>query len=155
MSMIDSFLHLIQKSISDRNASKLLEFIVLNFDSIPADRRGSFQNLHQELNNQYPVSKSDSALSDRVKKSLTRNVLGGCHSGFSELIVIYFRYVRDFPGDSPLVKAKKIEKLTRYVCIPSNSQSHSGVVLSGGQKMSLGADDRAMLKRVCSGKARS
>lgn len=112
--MIDTFLHLTLQSISNRDAQRLLEFIVLNFDAIPEDKRQPFQNLHVELNNQYPPN-SDSALPERVKKSLTQSVLSGCHAPFSELIVIYFRYVRDFPGDSPLIKAKKIEKLTRYV----------------------------------------
>jgi len=110
---IDAFLGQILQSVSQRDGQRLTSCIVLDFDSLPEDRRRPYGDLHNELNQLYPSSK-DSVLSNKVKQALPTDQLMSCHTAFTESITQYFRYVRDYVNDSALLKARKIEKLTRY-----------------------------------------
>lgn len=116
-STIDSFLGQILQSVNQRDGQRLTSFIILDFDSLSADRRQPYGDLHTELNQRYPVTK-DAALSTKVKQALPADQLLSCHAAFTESIVQYFRYVRDYVNDSALLKARKIEKLTRHDSCP-------------------------------------
>ena len=113
-SVVDAFLGQILHSVSSRDGQRLTSFIVLDFDSLPAERRQPYGDLHIEVNQRYPTTK-DAALSAKVKQALPADQLSSCHSAFTESIIQYFRYVRDYVNDSALLKARKIEKLTRSV----------------------------------------
>jgi len=113
-STVDAFLGQILHSVSQRDGQRLTSFIILDFDSLPEDRRQPYGDLHNELNQRYPATK-DAALSTKVRQALPPDQLLSCHSAFTESIVQYFRYVRDYVNDSALLKARKIEKLTRSV----------------------------------------
>lgn len=119
-STVDAFLGQILHSVSQRDGQRLIGFIVLDFDSLPEDRRQPYGDLHNELNQRYPAIK-DAALSTKVKQALPADQLLSCHSAFTESIIQYFRYVRDYVNDSALLKARKIEKLTRSVQISTFS----------------------------------
>lgn len=118
MSVIDSFLSEIKKCVTQSDGNRLTEFMVLNLDGLPSHRQGPYNGLLQELNGQFSVAQ-DEVLSKRVTQSLMSNDdspdLQRFLTRFSRCVVEYFHYVRDYPTDSNLQKAGKIESLTKSV----------------------------------------
>lgn len=119
MSVINSFLNEIKRCIEQGDGNRLTDFMVLNLDGLPADRQGPYNGLLQELNGQFTAAQDD-ALSKRVTQSLMNNNDDGSDlqrffTRFSRCVIEYFHYVRDYPTDSNLQKAGKIESLTKSV----------------------------------------
>lgn len=112
MSTIDSFLSQILHNVESHNGRQIASLFVLDFDSLPAVQQKPYADLHSELNTRYPAGK-DAALSTKIKTTLNSDVFRSTHSAFCEAVTQYFRYIRDYAGDSGLSKARKIERLTK------------------------------------------
>lgn len=112
MATISSFLDRILQSVNAHDGKSIASLFVLDFDGLPPSQQKPYADLHSELNARFPPGK-DTALSTKVKTTLSTDVLKGTHSAFCEAVIQYFRYVRDFAGDSGLSKARKIERLTK------------------------------------------
>ncbi|KAK5106471.1 hypothetical protein LTS08_000590 [Lithohypha guttulata] len=127
MSTIDSFLQQIQHGITTHNGRRIADFLVLNFDNLDPEKQKPYQDLHNELNSRYPTNNNnkDAQLSNKVKNSLSSEALRSIHSPFCEAVIGYFRYVRDFAGDSGLLKARKIERVTKQ-CIAALREDQPG-----------------------------
>ena len=110
--MIETFLGQILQAVTSHQGSHIADLLVLNFDNLAPAQQKPYGDLHNELNQRYPPS-NDAPLSTKVKKALPSEQLKATHSSFCEAIIQYFRYVRDFPNDSGLMKARKIERLTK------------------------------------------
>lgn len=128
MSVINSFLNEIKKCVIQGNGARLTEFMVLNLDGLPPDKQAPYNGLLQELVSQFTTSQ-DTALPKRVTQILISNddeELQRFLARFSKCVVEYFYYVRDYPTDSNLQKARKIESLTKSVPtgLPSIPPSH-------------------------------
>ena len=108
---IDSFLGQILQCLKTSDGQRATTFLVLNLESLPSQQQKSYLELHGELNSQFPSAK-DAALSNKVRSILTADTLRGSHNAFCEAVISYFKYVRDFTGDSSLTKARKIERIT-------------------------------------------
>jgi hypothetical protein len=112
-SILDSFLTEIVSSIRSKNGQRIAELIQLDFDSLPPERQKPYAELNAELNTQYPASSNDSDLVTRCKSVLSQDEFGSFSSPFSDSIVHYFRYLRDFTTADNRAKALKIRQLTR------------------------------------------
>lgn len=112
MSTIDSFLSQILRNVERHNGRQIASLFILDFDSLAPAQQKPYADLHSELNARYPAGK-DAALSTKIKTTLSSDVLRSIHSAFCEAVIQYFRYVRDYAGDSGLSKARKIERLTK------------------------------------------
>lgn len=120
-SILDSFLTEIVSSIRSKNGQRIAELIQLDFDSLPPGRQKPYAELNAELNAQYPASSNDSQLVTRCKAVLSQDEFGSFSPPFSDSIVHYFRYLRDFTTADNRAKASKIRQLTRYVDNPYGS----------------------------------
>lgn len=118
MSIINSFLNEIKRCVEQGDGNRLTEFMVLNLDGLSPERQGPYNGLLQELASQFTAAQDD-ALSKRVTQALMSNDDGSdlqrFLTRFSKCVVEYFHYVRDYPTDSNLQKAGKIESLTKFV----------------------------------------
>lgn len=112
-SILDSFLTDIVSSIRSKNGQRIAELIQVDFDSLPPERQKPYAELNAELNTQYPASSNDSQLVTRCKNVLSQDEFGSFSSPFSDSIVHYFRYLRDFTTADNRAKALKIRQLTR------------------------------------------
>lgn len=118
MSVINSFLNEIKRCVIQGDGARLTEFMVLNLDGLSPERQGPYNGLLQELISQFTAAQ-DTAMSKRVTQVLMSNDddsdLQRFLTRFSKCVVEYFYYVRDYPTDSNLQKAHKIESLTKSV----------------------------------------
>lgn len=117
MSVINSFLNEIKKCVVQGDGARLTGFMVLNLDGLSSDKQGPYNGLLQELISQF-TPPQDTALPKRVTQILMSNDdddLQRFLTRFSRCVVEYFYYVRDYPTDSNLQKARKIESLTKSV----------------------------------------
>lgn len=112
MAIIDSFLGQISQSIQNHDGKKIASLFVLDFGSLPPAQQKPYSDLHTELNARYAAGK-DAALSTKIRTTLTSDLLRSTHSAFCEAVAQYFRYIRDYAGDSGLTKSRKIERLTK------------------------------------------
>lgn len=110
--MLDEFLNAILNSIKAKDGHGITNLIQLDFENLEPSRQQSYADLNAELNNKFPRG-NDAGLSARCKEALPQNILGGFHSSFSESLVQYFRYLRDFTSADNLSKALEIRQLTR------------------------------------------
>ncbi len=111
---LDSFLAVIVDSIRSKNGQRITELIQLDFDSLPPEQRTLYADLNGELNRTYPPEK-DGELSARCQRDLSQDEFGLFSITFSDSIVQYFRYLRDFTSADNQAKASKIRQLTRFV----------------------------------------
>lgn len=111
-SVLDSFLTDIIASIRSKNGQRITDLIQLDFDSLPPARQKPYSDLNQELNQKYPPG-NDGDLVARCKQPLSQDEFGIFSNSFSECIIQYFRYLRDFSTADNQTKATKIRQLTR------------------------------------------
>lgn len=112
--VLDSFLTVIIDSIRSKNGQRITELIQLDIGSLPPERQKPYADLNSELNRNYPPEK-DGELSARCHRDLSQDEFGLFSITFSDSIVHYFRYLRDFTTADNHAKASKIRQLTRYV----------------------------------------
>lgn len=110
--VLDSFLTEIVSCIRSKNGQRITELIHLDFDSLPPERQKPYADLNGELNGSYPPA-NDGDLAARCKRDLSQDDFGTFSTPFSESIIQYFRYLRDFTTADNLAKASKIRQLTR------------------------------------------
>ncbi|KAK5464740.1 hypothetical protein LTS15_001302 [Exophiala xenobiotica] len=125
--VLDSFLTVIIDSIRSKNGQRITELIQLDFDSLPPERRTSYADLNAELNRTYPPEK-DGELSARCQRDLSHDEFGLFSITFSDSIVQYFRYLRDFTTADNQAKASKIRQLTSQ-CVIALGDSKYGVIM--------------------------
>ena len=111
--VLDSFLTEIVDSIRSKNGQRITDLIQLDFDSLTPERQTPYSNLNRELNSNFPLG-SDGDLVSRCKRALSQDEFGIFSNSFSECIIQYFRYLRDFSTADNQTKATKIRQLTRY-----------------------------------------
>jgi hypothetical protein len=111
-SVLESFLTEILASLRSKNGHRITELIQLDFDSLPPSRQKPYADLNQELNTNYPPS-NDGGLVVRCKNALSQDEFGTFSTAFSDSIVHYFRYLRDYSTADNPAKASKIRQLTR------------------------------------------
>lgn len=109
---LDSFLAEIVSSVRNKNGERITELIQLDFDSLTPDRQKPYADLNQELNSNFPPT-NDGGLVARCKNALPQDEFGTFSTTFSESIIQYFRYLRDFTTADNQAKASKIRQLTR------------------------------------------
>lgn len=113
-SKLNEFLTHILKCLRQKDGQQLTTTIVLDFTSLPPESQQPYSILHDELNSHFPRG-GDEALATKVRQTISSDEFGGFHSSFTESIIQYFRYLRDFSATDDLEKAKSIRQLTRYV----------------------------------------
>ncbi|KAJ4522111.1 hypothetical protein HRR81_001543 [Exophiala dermatitidis] len=111
-SALDSFLAEIINSVRNKNGARITELIQLDFDSLAPERQKAYGDLNQQLNRQFPPT-NDGELVARCKNALPQDEFGTFSTTFSESIIQYFRYLRDFTTADNQAKASKIRQLTR------------------------------------------
>ncbi len=111
---LDAFLTEIVESIRKKNGSRITDLFQLDFDSLTPARRKPYEDLNQELNQKYAPG-NDGGLTNRVKRPFSQDEFGIFSNSFSECVLSYFRYLRDFSTADNQAKATKIRQLTRYV----------------------------------------
>lgn len=111
-SLLDVFLNEILASIKAKNGHRITDLIQLDFENLEPSRQKPYSDLNAELNSRFPRD-NDAGLSARCKEVLPQNILGGFQSSFSESLIQYFRYLRDFTTADNLSKALEIRHLTR------------------------------------------
>ncbi|KIX03432.1 uncharacterized protein Z518_06984 [Rhinocladiella mackenziei CBS 650.93] len=126
-SVLDSFLTEIVDSIQTKNGQRITELIQLDFESLSPARQKPYADLNRELNDNYPPG-SDGELVSRCKKDLSQDEFGTFSSPFSESIIQYFRYLRDFTTADNQAKASKIRQLTSQ-CVAALGDSKYGVIM--------------------------
>ncbi|KAL6247026.1 hypothetical protein RBB50_006333 [Rhinocladiella similis] len=125
--VLDSFLTVIIDSIRSKNGQRITELIQLDFGSLPPERQKPYADLNAELNRSYPREK-DGELSARCQRELSQDELGLFSITFSDSIVQYFRYLRDFTTADNHAKASKIRQLTSQ-CVIALGDSRYGVIM--------------------------
>lgn len=110
---LDSFLTEIVTCVQRKNGGGITDLIQLDFDSLPPDRQKPYADLNQELNRIYPSS-NDEGLVTRCKAVVSPDEFGTFSTPFSDAIIHYFRYLRDFTTADDRQKAGKIRQLTRF-----------------------------------------
>lgn len=114
MSRLDAHLQQILNCIQQKDGNRLKLFFVLDLDNVQPEYREAYNQLYQDLNNTYPTSKN-AALSTKVKQFMPSDALGSFHTSFTDSIVLYLRYLRDYLSNDNLTKAESIERLVKYV----------------------------------------
>ena len=110
-SLLDSFLTEIVDSIRCKNGRRITDLIQLDFESLGPERQRSYSDLNRELQ-KYPPG-NDGDLVARCKQPLSQDEFGIFSNSFSECIIQYFRYLRDFSTADNQTKATKVRQLTR------------------------------------------
>ncbi len=110
--VLDSFFSTIVESIRSKNGLRITELIQLDFASLPPARQKPYGDLNAELNQHYPAG-NDEGLVARCRKEVSYDEFGPFSTSFSESIIQYFRYLRDFATADNQAKASKIRQLTR------------------------------------------
>ena len=111
-SMLDSFLNEILNSLRAKDGHRITDLIQLDFESMDPSRQKPYADLNAELNQRFRQG-NDAGLSKHCKDALPQDELGSFHSSFSESIIQYFRYLRDFATADNQSKAYEIRQLTR------------------------------------------
>jgi hypothetical protein len=114
--VLDSFLSVIIDSIRSKNGRRIAELIQLDFESLSPDRQKPYADLNGELNRHFR-SGNDEDLVTRCKRDVSQDEFGSFSTPFSDSIVQYFRYLRDFTTADNQAKAIKIRQLTRCVLV--------------------------------------
>lgn len=122
-SMFVAFLNEILSSIRAKDGHRITDLIQLDFENLDASRQKPYAALNAELNAKFPAG-NDVGLVERCKQSLPQSELGGFHSAFSESLIQYFRYLRDFATANNQSKAQEIRHLTRSVINPRSMSAH-------------------------------
>ncbi|KIW46929.1 uncharacterized protein PV06_02549 [Exophiala oligosperma] len=125
--VLDSFLTVIIDSIRSKNGQRITELIQLDIGSLPPERQKPYADLNSELNRNYPPEK-DGELSARCHRDLSQDEFGLFSITFSDSIVHYFRYLRDFTTADNHAKASKIRQLTSQ-CVIALGDSRYGVIM--------------------------
>ena len=112
MSLLNTFLTDITVSLRSKNGQRITELIYLDVESLPRDRQQPYVQLNAELNSQFPKG-NDSAMSERCRAAVPDEEFSTFTSPFSECLVRYFRYLRDFTSSDNLSRALEIRNLTR------------------------------------------
>lgn len=115
--VLDSFLTVIVDSIRSKNGQRVTELIQLDFQSLSPERQRPYGDLNKELNSNYTPN-NDEGLVARCKRDISSDEFGAFSTPFSDSVVQYFRYLRDFTTADNQAKALKIRQLTRCVTIP-------------------------------------
>ncbi|KIW66097.1 hypothetical protein PV04_08301 [Phialophora macrospora] len=126
-SVLDSFLTEIVDSVRNKTAQRITDLIQLDFDALSPDRRKPYSDLNQELNQKYPPG-GDGGLVARCKQSLSQEEFGVFSNSFTECIIQYFRYLRDFSRADNQTKATKIRQLTSQ-CVIALGDSSYGIIM--------------------------
>ncbi|ETI25477.1 hypothetical protein G647_02250 [Cladophialophora carrionii CBS 160.54] len=126
-SVLDSFLTEIVDSVRHKTAQRITDLIQLDFDALSPERRKPYSDLNQELNQRYPPG-SDGPLVARCKQSLPQEEFGVFSNSFSECVIQYFRYLRDFSTADNQTKATKIRQLTSQ-CVIALGDSTYGIIM--------------------------
>ncbi|EXJ86803.1 hypothetical protein A1O3_03757 [Capronia epimyces CBS 606.96] len=126
-SALDSFLAEIIASVRNKNGERITDLIQLDFDSLSPDRQKPYADLNQELNRNFPAA-NDAGLIAQCKKALPHEEFGTFSTTFSESIIQYFRYLRDFTTADNQAKASKIRQLTSQ-CVTALGDSKYGVIM--------------------------
>jgi hypothetical protein len=111
-SMLNSFLTEIVNSLRAKDGHRITDLIQLDFENIEPSRQKPYADLNTELNAKYRRG-SDSGLSKQCKDALAQDEFGSFHSAFTDSLIQYFRYLRDFTTADNQSKAFEIRQLTR------------------------------------------
>ncbi|RMZ75143.1 hypothetical protein DV738_g5642, partial [Chaetothyriales sp. CBS 135597] len=127
MSLLATFLSDITTSLRNKNGHRVAELIHLDVERLPPDRQQPYVLLNAELNSQYPKH-NDEALSERCRSAVPDGEFSTFTAPFSECLVRYFRYLRDFTSSDNLTRALEIRSLTSQ-CVIALGDSRYGIVM--------------------------
>ncbi|KAJ9610757.1 hypothetical protein H2200_005534 [Cladophialophora chaetospira] len=127
VSGLESFLNEIVDSIRSKNGTRITDLFQLDFDSLTPARRKPYGDLNQELNQNYPPG-NDGGLTTRCKQPFSQDEFGIFSNSFSECVIQYFRYLRDFATADNQSKATKIRQLTSQ-CVIALGDTTYGVIM--------------------------
>jgi len=113
-SLLDSFLTEIVTSLRSKNGVRISELIQLDFEGLSTERQQPYADLNGELNSNYARG-NDAELVQQCKRAIAQHEFGSFATAFSESILLYFRYLRDFTTADNQAKASEIRQLTRCV----------------------------------------
>jgi len=117
MSRIDTHLQLVLSCLQQKDGNRLKQSFPLDLDNVPANSRQAFEQLHQELNSNFPAG-NNASLATKVKQFMPSNQLDTFHGPFTDSVIQYLKYLRDYLSNDNLAKAESIEKLVTYVRSP-------------------------------------
>ncbi|KIX99710.1 uncharacterized protein Z520_04346 [Fonsecaea multimorphosa CBS 102226] len=127
VSLLNSFLTEIVDSIRSKNGQRITDLIQLDFDSLSPERQKPYSELNQELNRAHPPER-DGDLVARCKQTVSPDEFGSFSTSFSECIIQYFRYLRDFTSADNQAKATKIRQLTSQ-CVIALGDTKYGIIM--------------------------
>ncbi|KIW80692.1 hypothetical protein Z517_07308 [Fonsecaea pedrosoi CBS 271.37] len=127
VSLLSSFLTDIVDSIRTKNGQRITDLIQLDFDSLSPERQKPYSDLNQELNRVHPPER-DGELVARCKQTVSQDEFGSFSTSFSECIIQYFRYLRDFTSADNQAKATKIRQLTSQ-CVIALGDTKYGIIM--------------------------
>ncbi|OQU99458.1 hypothetical protein CLAIMM_05089 [Cladophialophora immunda] len=127
VSLLNSFLTEIVDSIRTKNGQRITDLIQLDFDSLSPERQKPYADLNQELNRAHPPER-DGELVARCKQTVSQDEFGAFSTSFSECIIQYFRYLRDFTSADNQAKATKIRQLTSQ-CVTALGDTKYGIIM--------------------------
>ncbi|RMZ75336.1 hypothetical protein DV737_g5356, partial [Chaetothyriales sp. CBS 132003] len=127
MSLLATFLSDITASLRSKNGHRVAELIHLDVERLPPDRQRPYVQLNTELNSQYPKD-NDEALLERCRSAVPDDEFTTFTPPFSECLVRYFRYLRDFTSSENLTRALEIRSLTSQ-CVIALGDSRYGIVM--------------------------
>ena len=111
-SVLESFNAEIVNCVRNKGGQRITDLIQLDFDSLPPNRQKPYAELNQELNQKFPPG-NDAGFVSKYKQFFSQDEFGIFSISFSECIIQYFRYLRDFSTADNQTKAIKIRQLTR------------------------------------------
>ncbi|RMZ87576.1 hypothetical protein DV736_g5193, partial [Chaetothyriales sp. CBS 134916] len=126
-SLLTTFLSDITASLKNKNGQRIAELIHLDVERLQPDRQRPYVELNAELNSQYPKD-SDEDLSERCRSAVPVDEFNTFTAPFSECLVKYFRYLRDFTSSDNLTRALEIRSLTSQ-CVIALGDSRYGIVM--------------------------
>ncbi|OAP56455.1 hypothetical protein AYL99_09634 [Fonsecaea erecta] len=127
VSLLNSFLTEIVDSIRNKNGQRITDLIQLDFDRLSPERQKPYSDLNQELNRDHPPER-DGELVARCKQTVSQDEFGSFSTSFSECIIQYFRYLRDFTSADNQAKATKIRQLTSQ-CVTALGDTRYGIIM--------------------------
>jgi len=126
-SLLNDFLKNVVDSIRSKNGQRVTQLIQLDFEGMNLEQQKPYSNLNAQLNAQFPRD-NDAGLVDHCKQAISSEEFGSFSSSFSDSIIHYFRYVRDFTTADNQQKAFEIRHLTSQ-CITALGDSKYGVIM--------------------------
>jgi hypothetical protein len=117
--VLNSFLTTIVGSVRARDGQRVTDLIQLDFESLAPAQQKPYADLNQELNQTFPPPR-DEGLVEKCKSSISSDEFGSFSNSFSECVIQYFRYLRDFATIDNQTKATKIRRLTRWFFLCMN-----------------------------------